>query len=69
MNKEQQVPEYQQAEKPQRNTQRKKYVSIRQENISKFRLIPCPLRHQINRWKHLRMTHLIQVQGKNQTIT
>ena len=67
MNEEQQFPEDKQAAKPQWNTLRNKNVSIRHDNTSKFRLIPCPLFHQITRWKHRRMTHLIQVQGKNQT--
>ena len=69
MNKEQQFPEDQQAAKPQWNTQRNGNVSIRHDNTSKFRLIPRPLRHQMNCWKHRRMTHLIQVQFKNQTST
>ena len=49
VNKEQQVPEYQQPAKPQRNTRSNKNVSIRHENISKFRLIPHPHRHQMTR--------------------
>ena len=69
MNKEQQVPEDQQYVKPQWNTQRNKNVSIRHENTSKFRLIPHPHRHQMARRKNRWMTHLIQVQGKNQPIT
>ena len=69
MNKKQQVPEYQQAANPKCNTQSNRNVSILHNNISKFRLIPRPLRHQMTRWKHRRMTHLIQVQGKNQTST
>ena len=69
MNKNQPVSEDQQAAKPQRNTRRNNNVSIRHDNISKFRLFPRPLRHQMTRWKHRRMTHMIQVQGKNQTIT
>ena len=36
MNKEQPVPEYQQAEKPQWNTRRNKNMSVRHKNISKF---------------------------------
>ena len=35
------------------------------EISSDFRLL-C---HQIIRWKHCHMTHLIQVKGKNQTST
>ena len=66
INKEQQVPEDQQAAKPQWNTQRNKHVSIWHENIMKFRLIPCPRHPQTTRRKHFRMTHLIQVHGKNQ---
>ena len=69
MNKEQQVPEYQQAAKPQWNTRRKNNVSIRHENISKFRLIPRPHSHQMTLWKHHWMNHLIQVQSKNQPST
>ena len=69
MNKEQQVPEYQQATNPQWNTRRNKNVSISQENISNFRLVPRPYCHQIICWKHRQMTHLIQVQVKNQTST
>ena len=65
MNKGQQVPEDQKAAKPQQNMQRNKNVSIQHDNKSKFCLIPRPLRHQMNRWKHRRKTHLIQVQGKN----
>ena len=42
----------------------KEHVHTARDNISKFRLIPCPLCHQTTRWKHRRMTHLIQVQGK-----
>ena len=69
MNKKQQVPEYQQSAKLQCNTQRKNNVSIQNENTSKFCLIPRPLRHQMNRLKYRRITHLIQEQGKNQTST
>ena len=69
MNKKEQVSEYQQAAKPQCNTRRNKNVSIRHDNILKFRLIPNPLLHQMTLWKHRQMTHLIQVQDKNQTIT
>ena len=47
----------------------KEHVHTARDNISKFRLIPCPLCHQTTRWKHRRMTHLIQVQGKKQTST
>ena len=65
MKKEQQVPEYQQDAEPQWNTQRNKNVSIRHDNISKLRLIPRPLSHQMTRRKYRRMTRLIQVQGKN----
>ena len=36
MNKKQQVPEDQQAAKPQYNTQKNKNVSIQQDNISNF---------------------------------
>ena len=61
MNREQQVPEYQQAEKLQWNMQRNKNLSIWHYNISKFCMIPHPLRHQMTRWKHRRMTHMIQV--------
>ena len=68
-NKNQQFTEYEQTAKPQWNTRRNKNVSIHHENISKICLIPCPLHHQTTRWKHRLMTHLIQVQGKNQTIT
>ena len=66
MNREKKVPEYQQAAKPQWNTRRNKNVSIWHENISNFRLIPCPRRPHMTRRKHRQMTHLIQVQGKNQ---
>ena len=59
MNKYQQVPEYQQASKQQWSTQRNKNVSIWHDNLSKFCLIPRPIRHQMTRWKHRRMTHLI----------
>ena len=69
MNKEQQVPEYQQSTNPQCNTQRNKNVSIQHDNILKLRLITCPLRHQVTRSKHCWMTHMMQVQGKNQTST
>ena len=69
MNKKQQVPEYQQSTKPQRNMQRNKNMSILYGNISKFRLIPSRICHQMTRWKHHQMTHLIQVQSKNQTST
>ena len=69
INKEQHVPEDQQDAKLQWNTQRNNNVSIRHTNISKFRLIPCPHRHQMTRRKHRRMTHLIQVQVKNQPST
>ena len=69
MNKKQQVPEDQQSTRPQCNTQRNKNVSIRHDNILKIRPIPCPLRHHMTCWKHCRMTHLIQVQGKNKTST
>ena len=69
MNKNQQVPEYQQAAKSQFNMQSNNNVSVRHDNISKFRLIPRPLCHHTTRWKHRRMTNLIQVQGKNQTST
>ena len=69
MNKKQQVPEDQQAAKLQFNTQSNKKFSIRHKNISKFRLISHPHRHQITRRKRRWMTHLIQVQGKNQTST
>ena len=69
MNKEQQVPKDQQAANMKWNTQRNKNVSIQNKNISKFRLIPCPYRHQMTRWKNCRMTHMIQVQGKkNQSL-
>ena len=64
MNKKQQVTENQQAENPQCNTLRNKNVSIRHDNIPKVFLIPCPLRHKMTRWKHHRMTYLIQLQGK-----
>ena len=64
MNKEQQVPEDQQAAKPAMKHARNKNVSIRHKNTSKFSLIPHPLRHQMTCWKYLRMTHLIRVQGK-----
>ena len=66
MNKEQQFPEDQQAENPQWNTQRNKNVSIRHKNISKFRLITRPRSPHMNCCKHRRMTHLIEVQEKNQ---
>ena len=69
MNKDQQVPEDQQAAKPQWNTQINKNVSIRHDNISKYCLIHHPRRHQITSCKYRRMTRLIQVQGKNQTST
>ena len=66
INKEQQVPEDQQAAKPQWNTQKKNNVSIRHRNILKFRLIPCPRRPQMTCRKHRRTNNLIQVKGKNQ---
>ena len=53
-------------QKPQWNTQSNKIVSIQHRNILKFFLIPHPRRPQMTRWKHCRMTHLIQAQGKNQ---
>ena len=69
MNKKQQVTENQQAAKLQCNLQRNNNLSIRSDSISEFRLIPSPLFHQMTRWKHRWMTHRVQVQGKNQTIT
>ena len=48
------------------NTQSNKNMSLRHRNIRNFCLIPCPHRPQMNRWKHCQMTHLIQVQSKNQ---
>ena len=63
MNKDQQVPEYQQAEKSAMEHRRKKYVSIRQISIYKFCLIPHPHCPQMTRRKDHCMTHLIQVQG------
>ena len=56
--------EDQQAEKPQRNTQRNKNVSIRHENISKICLITRPYCHNMTRQKHRWRTHMIQIQGK-----
>ena len=69
MNKEQQVPEDQQAGNPQCNTLSNKNVSIRHDNISKLCLIPRPHPHQMTNWKRRQMTHLIQVQVKNQPST
>ena len=69
MNKDQQVPKDQQAAKPQWNMQKNNNVSIRHENISKFCLIPCPNCHHMTCQKHRQITHLIQVQGKNQPST
>ena len=66
MNKEQQVPEDQKSANTQCNTQRNKNVSIRHRNILKFRLILRPRCPRITCRKHRQMTHLIQVQGKNQ---
>ena len=65
MNNKQQIPGDKQDAKPQCNTQRNKNVSIRHGNISKSRLIPCPICHQMTCWKHIQMNHMIQVQGKN----
>ena len=48
------------------NTQRIKNVSIQHRNISNFRLIPRPNCPHMTRLKHSHMTHIIQVQGKNQ---
>ena len=42
-------------------------MPIQHKNISKFRLIPHPRRPRMNRRKHSRMTHLIQVQDKKTT--
>ena len=64
MNKYQKIPEYQQAENPQWDMQRNKNVPIRQETLSVFCLVPRPPIPQMTHWKHRRMTHLIQVQGK-----
>ena len=69
MNKEQQVPEDQQAVKMQWKTRRNKNISIRHKNISKFYLIPFPHHYQMACWKHRQMNHMIQVQGNNQTST
>ena len=69
MNMGQQVTEYQQAANMQWNMQRNKKVSIRHKNISKFCLITRPLCHKMTRWKHRWMTHMIEIQGKNQTST
>ena len=66
MNKDQQVPEDQQAAKLQWNTQRNKNMSIRHINILKFRLIHRPHCSQTTRQKHCQMTYLIPVQGKDQ---
>ena len=59
VNKEQQVPEEQQAENSQWNTQRNKNISIRHRNILKFCLIPCPRHPQMTIRKHRWMTHLV----------
>ena len=64
MNREQQVPEYQQAEKLQWNMRRNNNVSMQHENISKFRLITFAHRHQMTRQKHRRMTNLIRYKAK-----
>ena len=66
MNKEQQVPEYQEATKAAMEHVKGKNVSIRHRNILSFRLIPCPNFPHMTWRKHCRMTRLIQVQDKNQ---
>ena len=66
MNKAQQITEDQQAENPQWNTQMNKNVYIGYGIISIFSLILCPHCTWITCWKHCRMTHLIQVQEKNE---
>ena len=66
MNKDQKVPEYQQAAKSVMEHAKVNNVSIRNIDILKFRLIPRPRRPQMTRQKHHRKNNLIQVQGKNQ---
>ena len=51
---------------PQCNTQRTKNLSIRHKIRSVFFLILYPPRPQMNCQKRCQMTHMIQVQGKNQ---
>ena len=68
MNKKQQVPEYQQSTKPQCNMHRNENVPILYGNISKFCLIPSRICHQMTRWKHHQMNHLIQVQVKTKQV-